>query len=193
MTESGGLVTIPFSFDAQYCRSARPARLHIHQNLVPTAHAGSDPVHQMNENYSIGPQDAGLVTVRLLHGADGKCFVQVDARTTGDTRGQFFATTCSPTPPPPPPTHSTSPTPTSTQTVTISPSPSTTQSALSVNSTRPITPTALPVGRAVQSSSSSGGSLATTGSRTVLPAGVGSLLLIAGAWLMNSNRRPRRH
>lgn len=217
MTVSGGMVTIAFTHNAHSCPSARPALLHIHQNLLMAPQAGSDPVHQWNADLSIGPSHGDGVTVPLLESADGKCFVQVDAHASGQTRGQFFpTTTCTSSTPSSPASSSpassspassstvpsstvpsstaaTSTAQTSTVSASTSAAPSTTSQSVLPESTSRSTATQsfFPVGQVQQSPS--GGSLASTGGPTVLPVGVGALLLIVGAWLVNASRRPRRH
>lgn len=238
MSVSGGMVTISFSHNAHNCPAARPARLHIHQNLVSAPQAGSDPEHQWNADLDIGPSHGDGVTVPLLASADGKCFVQVDAHTAGQSpRGKFFpTTTCSSATPSSP--ASSSPVPSSTApsttassstgssstsssstvssstTATSTAETSTAQTSTAQTSTAPVSSSAVPsrtsqsflpestsrttatqsffpVGQVQQSPPA--GSLASTGSRTVLPAGVGAIFLIAGAWLLSASRRPRRH
>lgn len=189
MTVSGGMLTVAFTHNAHNCPSARPALLHIHQNLLTTPRAGSDPVHQWNADLRIGPSHPDGVTVPLLKSADGKCFVQVDAHASGQTRGQFFpTTTCSSASPSTP--ASSSSVPTSTAATPTSAAPSTTsQSFLPESTSR--TSAARTVVAAGQSPP--GGSLASTGSSVAAPVGVAAGLLIAGAWLMVLSRRPRRH
>ena len=227
MTVSGGMVTIAFTHNAHNCPSARPALLHIHQNLLMTPQAGSDPVHQWNADLYIGPSHGDGVTVPLLESADGKCFVQVDAHASGMTRGQFFPTTtctspsgsspATSSPPasssghtsappssttvtstPPGSTTMTSATPSSTaststaHTSTSAPSTTTSRSFLPESTSRTQVSTSyVPVAQVGQSPP--GGSLASTGSRTVLPIGLAALLLVTGAGLLYLGRHPRRH
>jgi hypothetical protein len=217
MSVSGGMVTISFSQNAHGCASAQPARLHIHQNLLSAPRAGSDPEHQWNTDLDIGPSHGDSVTVPLLESADGKCFVQVDAHASGHSRGQFFPTaTCtsatpsspassSPAPSSTPPsstasssTASSSVAASSTARTSSAPgsssaAPSTTsQSLLPASTSRAATTHSyFPVAQVAQSPS--GGALASTGSRTVLPVGIGAVFAIVGAWLVSASRRPRRH
>lgn len=193
---AGGLVIISFSQNAHNCPSARPALLHIHQNLLMTPRAGSDPVHQRNTDFSIGFNHAGTVTVALLESADGKCFVQVDAHASGTARGQFFpTTTCSsatPSSPAPSSSESTSsPPPSSTAQTSTPPAPSTSQSFLSASTSRPAGQSLVPV--AQHDGSPPTGSLASTGTGLAAPLGLAAALLLAGGWLVAWGRRPRRH
>jgi hypothetical protein len=232
MSVSGGMVTISFTHTGHGCPSAQPASLHVHQNLLSEPRAGSDPEHQWNADFAIGPEHSDGVTVPLLASADGKCFVQVDARVSGQRRGQFFPTTTC-TSASPSSTPSSSPVPSSTapsssassstasssaasssaasssaasssaegsstartsSVPSTSAAPSTTsQSALPESTSRSSAASTsfFPVAQVTQPPS--GGSLASTGSRTVLPVGLGALLAVVGAWLVNSSRRPRRH
>jgi hypothetical protein len=224
VTVSGGMVTFSFTHNAHGCPSARPALLHLHQNLLSAPVAGSDPEHQWNADLSIGPNSAEGVTVPLLESADGKCFVQVDAHASGQTRGQFFpTTTCSSASPSssaststaPSTTASTSTAPSTTASTSTAPSttaststaPSTTASTSTAPSSSSAVPTrtsqsflpesssrtSAPVTLVPAGQSSSGGSLAATGSSVAAPVGVAAGLLIAGAGLMIMSRRPRRH
>jgi len=88
----GGDVVVTFDHTNTGCATT----LHVHQNLVPTPHAGSDPIHQLNKDFSIGPDGPNSVSVPLLTAADNKCFVQVDVHYNGKTAHEFFPTeTCS--------------------------------------------------------------------------------------------------
>ena len=92
---SGNQVTVSFTHTGTECPDAASSVLHVHENLLSTPHAGSDPVHQSNRDFTIGPDSANSVTVALLDGVEGKCFVQVDVHAGGVNRGQFFPTeTC---------------------------------------------------------------------------------------------------
>jgi hypothetical protein len=203
ITVSGGMVTFSFTHNAHGCPSAKPALLHLHQNLLSAPVAGSDPEHQWNADLSIGPNSAEGVTVPLLESADGKCFVQVDAHASGQTRGQFFpTTTCSSASPStsaststaPSTTASTSTAPSTTASTSTAPSSSsavptrTSQSFLPESTSRTSAPLTL-----VPAAQSSSGGLAATGSSVAAPVGVAAGLLIAGAGLMLMSRRPRRH
>jgi hypothetical protein len=129
-------VVVTFSHTSTGC----PATLHVHENLVASPKAGSDPNHQLNQNFSIGPDGPTSVSVPLLAPADNKCFVQVDVHyNTDQSTGGFVPTaTCpstSPTPTPstsptPTPAPSTSPTatPSTSPTASTSPTPTTTAS-----------------------------------------------------------------
>jgi|GEM_PF-5795524 len=201
ITVSNGVVTIPFTHTGQGCSSARPALLHVHQNLLSAPRAGSDPVHQRNDDFSIGPNHADQVTVPLLQAVAGKCFVQVDAHASGTARGQFFPTAICPSPSQSSPAPSSSAsssspaqssTPPSSTTRTSTPPPSTSQSFLSASASRSSAAfTLVPV--AHQSPTPSSGSLASTGTSPAAPLGLAAVLLIAGGWLMYWARRPRRH
>jgi hypothetical protein len=182
MTVSGGMVSIAFSHNAHHCPSARPARLHLHQNLLTAPRAGSDPVHQWNSDLAIGPSHADGVTVPLLESADGKCFVQVDAHASGHTRGQFFPTVkCS------------SATPSSIAPTFTAPESSSPAQSFLPESTSRATATRSVVAIARYNASPPAGSLASTGSRPVAPLILAALLLLGGAWLVSWGRRPRRH
>jgi hypothetical protein len=217
MTADNGVVTIVFTHTGHGCSSAQPALLHVHQNLLTAPRAGSDPVHQRNDDFTIGPDHADQVTVPLLQAVPGKCFVQVDAHAGGAARGQFFPTTTCPSPSqsspapsssassssptqsssPPSSTASTSTPPSSTAQTSTAPAstsmaPSTSQSFLSASETRSAgTITFVPV--AQQSQPPPSGSLASTGASPAVPLGLAAVLLIAGSWLMYWARRPRRH
>lgn len=222
MSVSNGMVTISFSHNGHGCPAALPTRLHIHQNLLMTPQAGSDPVHQRNTDYDIGPDSAETVTEPLLESADGKCFVQVDAHASGQARGQFFpTTTCSSAPPTSPATSSTVPSSTapsstapsstapsstapsstapgstahtSTAPVSTSAAPSTTNSSVLPASTSRTTTVLSFVPTGQVGQSPSTGSLASTGSPVAFSFGLAALLLIAGASLMVWSGRPRRH
>jgi len=189
MTVSGGMVTISFTHNAHNCPSARPALLHIHQNLLATPRAGSDPVHQWNADLQIGPNHPDGVTVPLLKSADGKCFVQVDAHASGQSRGQFFpTTTCSSESPSTPASSSSAPT--STSATPTSAAPSTTSQSFLPESTSRATATRIVV---AVGQSPPGGALASTGSSVAAPVALAVGLLVAGAGLMVMSRRPRRH
>jgi hypothetical protein len=193
-------VTISFTHTGHGCPSSRPALLHVHQNLVVAPRAGSDPAHQRNDDFLIGPNHADQVTVPLLQAAAGKCFVQVDAHADGDARGQFFPTTTCASPSessPAPSSSATSSSPpsssaqTSTAPASSSAAPSTSQSFLSASETRSSAMvTFVPAG---QSQTPASGALASTGVDPVVPLGLAAVLLITGAWLMRWARRPRRH
>jgi len=178
MSVAGGVVTISFTHDAQNCPVARPALLHVHQNLLTTPQAGSDPEHQSNADFQIGPSHPDFVTVPLLESADGKCFVQVDAHVSGSSRGQFFpTTTCSSS-------SSSSPAPSSTARTSTPPTPtssapSTSQSFESASASRSSGGQSS-FSVAQQSSSPPTGSLASTGYRTATPLGLAVALLLAG-------------
>ena len=166
MTVSGGMVTISFTHNAHGCPSARPALLHLHQNLLRTPRAGSDPVHQWNSDLLIGPSHGDGVTVPLLESADGKCFVQVDAHASGDTRGQFFpTTTCSSASPSPPASSSTAPsTPASSSTA-----PTSSSTAPASSSTVPASSSTVPTSSSTVPSTPASSPAPSTTSQSVLP------------------------
>jgi hypothetical protein len=170
MTVSGGMVTISFTHNAHGCPSARPALLHLHQNLLTTPRAGSDPVHQWNADLLIGPSHGDGVTVPLLESADGKCFVQVDAHASGDTRGQFFpTTTCSSASPSTSASSSTAPSTSASSSTapSTSASTSTAPSTSASTSTAPSTPA--PSSTAVTSTASTSSPAPSTTGQSVLP------------------------
>lgn len=221
ITLSAGTVSVNFSHNGHNCPSARPAEMHLHQNLVSSPQAGSDPVHQWNKDLLIGASFGNEVSFPLLQAADGKCFVQVDVKVTGSApHGKFFPTTTCPSPvetsvapsstahtSTPPSTSSASSSSASSSSATTSTAASSTAASSSSSSVPSSAQTSvLPesasrssaeqsvVPVAQQSSSSSTGSLASTGTRTAVPVGLAALLICAGAWLMKSAaRRPRRH
>ena len=101
----GGDVVVTFSHTHTGCA----ATLHVHENLVASPKAGSDPNHQLNQDFSIGPDGPTSVSVPLLASADNKCFVQVDVHFNVDqSTGGFVPTATCTTPSSSPP--STSPT-----------------------------------------------------------------------------------
>jgi hypothetical protein len=124
----GGDVVVTFSHTSTGCSAV----LHVHENLVASPKAGSDPNHQLNKDFSIGPDGPTSVSVPLLAPADNKCFVQVDVHYNEDqSTGGFVPTaTCPSTSPTATP--STSPTATqstsTTATPSTSPTPAPTQS-----------------------------------------------------------------
>jgi len=175
----GGDVVVTFSHTSTGC----PAILHVHENLVPSPKAGSDPNHQLNKDFSIGPDGPTSVSVPLLAPADNKCFVQVDVHYNKDqSTGGFVPTaTClstSPTPTPstsPTPTPSTSPTPTASTSAApaavVTPSPS--QSALP--------PVTIETGQQPVASRSPGSSVV-VGAIAVLLILAGGLVLLVRRW-----------
>jgi LPXTG-motif cell wall-anchored protein len=96
---SGDTVLVSFTHTGVECPDATSSVLHVHENLVRTAHAGSDPV-QSNRDFAVTPSFGNSVTVPLLEAVEGKCFVQVDVHANGAAHGQFFPTaTCPSTTP----------------------------------------------------------------------------------------------
>lgn len=95
MSVSGNTVLVSFTHTGLECPDATSSLLHVHENLVPTAHAGSDPV-QLNRDFTVTPGFATSVTVPLLDAVEGKCFVQVDVHANGAAHGQFFSTASCP-------------------------------------------------------------------------------------------------
>ncbi|MDQ1717430.1 MAG: hypothetical protein QOE89_1383 [Pseudonocardiales bacterium] len=119
ISSDGTQVTIALEHTGPECASAQPATLHVHQNLLRTPTAGSDPEHQSNNDIAVGTGFGDSVTLPLLAGVVGKCFVQVDVHASGVARGRFFPTADCPqvessstSVPPPPSTSSVPPTPT---------------------------------------------------------------------------------
>jgi hypothetical protein len=101
---SGGTVTVTFTHTGADCPSASPAVLRVHENLLPTRAAGRDPLHHLNQDFSVGPNFGNSVQVPLLDGIVGECFVQIDVH-VGDQRAGIFAivpTVSCPTSTPPP-------------------------------------------------------------------------------------------
>jgi LPXTG-motif cell wall-anchored protein len=92
---SGNTVLVSFTHTGGECPDATSSVLHVHENLVRTAHAGSDPV-QLNRDFAVTPGFANSVTVPLLDAIEGKCFVQVDVHANGAAHGQFFPTASCP-------------------------------------------------------------------------------------------------
>ncbi|MGZ4595462.1 MAG: hypothetical protein ACXV3V_00930 [Actinomycetes bacterium] len=91
----GREVVISFTHNDQDCPGATPARLHVHANLVSGKHAGSDPVNQLNRDFQISGSSGNSVTIPLLDGVPGKCWVQVDRHVSGQRKGSFVpAATC---------------------------------------------------------------------------------------------------
>ncbi|HEU5268917.1 MAG TPA: hypothetical protein VFU36_03265 [Jatrophihabitans sp.] len=92
-TLSDGNVVITIAHTGQGCPNATPATLHVHQDLLASPHAGSNPQHQSNQNFQIGPDFGDTVTVPLLTSVDDLCFVQVDVHAGSIHHGRFFPTT----------------------------------------------------------------------------------------------------
>ena len=92
---SGSTVLVSFTHTGVECPDATSSVLHVHENLLRTAHAGSDPI-QLNRDFTVTPGFANSVTVPLLEAVEGKCFVQVDVHANGAARGQFFPTASCP-------------------------------------------------------------------------------------------------
>jgi hypothetical protein len=88
----GDTVVVSIQHTGQGCPNATPATLHAHQNLLASPHAGSNPDHQWNKDYSVGPDFGNTVQFGLLAAADGDCFVQVDVHAGSIRRGSFFPT-----------------------------------------------------------------------------------------------------
>jgi len=191
----GGDVVVTFSHTSTGC----PAILHVHENLVPSPKAGSDPNHQLNKDFSIGPDGPTSVSVPLLAPADNKCFVQVDVHYNKDqSTGGFVPTaTClstSPTPTPstsPTPTASTSPTPTAstspTPTASTSPTPTASTSAAPAAVVTPspsqsaLPPVTIETGQQPVASRSPGSSVV-VGAIAVLLILAGGLVLLVRRW-----------
>jgi hypothetical protein len=142
-------VTIGIEHTGPECPSSQPATLHVHQNLLRTPAAGSDPEHQSNNDIAVGPDYGDSVTLPLLAGVVGKCFVQVDVHASGAASGRFFPTADCPqvessstSVPPPPSTSSVHPTPTTSPvsrgveaTVITQPAPASTTAVAALAST----------------------------------------------------------
>ena len=128
----GGDVVVTFSHTHTGC----PATLHVHENLVASPKAGSDPNHQLNQDFSIGPDGPTSVSVPLLASADNKCFVQVDVHFNVDqSTGGFVPTATCTTPSSSPPSTSPTATPSTSPTATPSTSPTATPSTTPTQST----------------------------------------------------------
>ena len=116
----GGDVVVTFSHTHTGCA----ATLHVHENLVASPKAGSDPNHQLNQDFSIGPDGPTSVSVPLLASADNKCFVQVDVHfNVNQSTGGFVPTATCTTPSSSPPSTSPTATPSTSPTATPSTSP----------------------------------------------------------------------
>lgn len=118
----GSVVVVTFDHTDTGCATT----LHVHENLVLTPHAGSDPNHQLNQNFSIGPDGPNSVSVPLLAAADNKCFVQVDVHFNGQSAHKFFPTATCPSPTTTSAPPSSSPPSSTPATTTAAPPPSTT-------------------------------------------------------------------
>jgi len=183
ITVSGGQVTVSFSHTGAECPDAAPSVLHVHENLLSAPHAGSDPVHQLNQNFNIGPGSGNSVTVPLLDAVEGKCFVQVDAHASGVNRGQFFPTaTC----------------PSSSPSQSVSPSQSTSPSQVVNPPSPPAGPSSSskavvpPVSSPTALTNQEGPVLASTGVKAQNPLLLGTTLLLAGAMLLAAGLPGRR-
>jgi hypothetical protein len=183
ITVSGGQVTVSFSHTGTECPDAAPSVLHVHENLLSAPHAGSDPVHQLNQNFNIGPDFGDSVTVPLLDAVEGKCFVQVDAHASGVNRGQFFPTaTC----------------PSSSPSQSVSPSQSTSPSQVVNPPSPPAGPSSSskavvpPVSSPTALTNQEGPVLASTGVKAQNPLLLGASLLLAGAMLLAAGLPGRR-
>ena len=88
----GDTVVVRIQHTGQGCPDATPATLHAHQNLLASPHAGSNPDHQWNKDYSVGSDFADSIRFELLAAADGDCFVQVDVHAGSIRHGSFFPT-----------------------------------------------------------------------------------------------------
>jgi hypothetical protein len=188
--DSSGNVVVHIRHTGHSCPDAKPATLHIHENLLSTPQAGSDPAHQSNTDFSVGPQFGDSVSVPLLSAVEGECFVQVDAHAGDIHRGRFFPTaTCSETSPSEssrPPTTPASSTVPATSTVPVTTPVSSSVEASSSSRSLPTSSSAVAAARTSQQ-------LASTGPHTVGVAGLAALLLGSGSWLLQAARRPRRH
>jgi hypothetical protein len=183
ITVSGNQVTVSFTHTGIDCPDAAPSVLHLHENLLSTPHAGSDPI-QLNRDFDIAPDSADSVTVPLLDGVEGKCFVQVDVHASGVNRGQFFPTaTC----------------PSATPSQSVSPSQSTSPSQVVNPPTPPasstpakvvVPPVSNPTQQAQQQNAAP--ALPNTGARTQSPLVLGTSLLLAGAMLLAAGLPGRR-
>lgn len=183
ITVSGNQVTVSFTHTGTECPDAMPSVLHLHENLLATPHAGSDPVHQSNNDFNIGPDFGNSVTVPLLDGVEGKCFVQVDAHASGVNRGQFFPTQACPSSSPSQsvsPSQSTSP-----SQVVNPPSPPAGPSS----SSKAVVP---PVASPSKQSNQDGPVLASTGVKAQSPLVLGGSLLLAGGMLLAAGLPGRR-
>ncbi|HEX4727921.1 MAG TPA: hypothetical protein VH298_08990 [Jatrophihabitans sp.] len=163
------------------CPDAAPSVLHLHENLLSTPHAGSDPI-QLNRDFDIAPDSADSVTVPLLDGVEGKCFVQVDVHAGGVNRGQFFPTaTC----------------PSATPSQSVSPSQSTSPSQVVNPPTPPASSTPAkvvvpPVSSPTSLAQQDVPVLASTGVKAQNPLVLGGSLLLAGAMLLAAGLPGRR-
>jgi hypothetical protein len=175
ITVSGNQVTVSFTHTGPECPNAASAVLHVHENLLSTPNSGSDPI-QLNKDFDIGPGSGNSVTVPLLDGVEGKCFVQVDAHASGVNRGRFFPTAVCPS---------------SSPSQSVSPSQSTSQSQIVNPPTPPsssspakvvVPPVSSPTAQAQEQNSAP--VLASTGTRAQNPLVLGASLLLAGAMLL---------
>jgi hypothetical protein len=193
---AGGQVVVHVAHDGQGCPDAKPATLHIHQNLLSFPHAGSDPVHQSNVNLTIGHDSDDTVLVDLMTAVPGMCFVQVDASSGSIRRGRFFATATCPAESTPPPSSS-SPPPSSSSPPPSSSSPPPSSSSPPPSSSSPPAPThtraSHAIGGVATSRVAAQRPLAVTGSHTGAMTGIAALLLGVGTMLCYAARRPRRH
>ena len=174
-TLSGGNVVITISHTGQGCPNATPATLHVHQDLLASPHAGSNPQHQSNQDFSIGPNFGDTVTVALLASVDDLCFVQVDVHAGSIHHGRFFPTvTCG----------STSPSESSSASSSVPASSSVAAESSSLATSE--------VAAVATTAPGPTGSLASTGVLVSVPVLLAIVLIVAG-FLLNRAARQRRH
>jgi len=179
ITVSGSTVTVSFTHTGTECPDATSSVLHVHENLLSTPNSGSDPVHQLNQDFDITPGFADSVSLPLLDAVEGKCFVQVDVHASGVNRGRFFPTaTC------PSPSQSISASSTPSQVVNPPTPPAATSSSRTV-----VPPASTPV---AQVNAPTPPTLANTGSRSQNPLLIGISLLLAGSIMLAAGRPGNR-
>ena len=186
----GGRAVVDISHDAQGCPDATPATLHVHQNLVPSPQAGSDPAHQSNVDIAVGANFGSSASFDLLTAVPGECFVQFDASAGNIRRGRFFATTTCPAASSSPPASSSGP-PAVSSSASISSGGSSAIS--SPPSRRPRTSHGVAEVATSRTPHLSNGPLAMTGAHPRELTGAAALLLGFGTMLCYAARRPRRH
>lgn len=129
---NGAMATVPYTITG--CVGSD--RLHIHENLLASPAAGSDPEHQTNYNFDITVDSPAQQSVPLLDGIPGKCWIQFDYSTARERHGAFIHTpTCPSETPTSPPSSSTPPSTSSAPSTSEVPSISPTATSSAATST----------------------------------------------------------